>query len=94
MSEKNHKLGIEIPKKYTGYCQAIQFYIDKERVNSALGLYPLNKEGNRVESFEEMDFAFDALELEVRDIGEIAYWMNKETFEKFCNLWREYHGQQ
>ena len=36
----------------------------------------------------------DRVELRVMDIEDIAHIMNKETFEKFCKLWREYHGTE
>lgn len=89
MSE-NHKVEIKIPE-YKGCCTGIQIYIDRERIN-ALGLYPLNGEGRRVENLVGADLEFDVLELEVRDIEDIAVLMNKETFDKFCELWRKYHN--
>lgn len=93
MSENNHKLGILIPKA-SGYCASVQVCIDRERINNAIGLYPIDECGRRIPPEEKMDLEFDVAELEVMDIGEIARFMNEETFEKFCNLWREYHGQQ
>lgn len=90
MSENNHKLGIKVPE-YTGCCNGIQIYIDRERIN-AIGLYPLDGKGRRAENFEGMDLEFDILELEVRDIEDIAVLMNEETFNKFCELWRKFHN--
>lgn len=92
MAEKKHKLGLELPKNFK-CCVGIQISIDGERVN-ALGLYPLNKDGRRIEDLEKLDFEFDVYELEVRNIEEIAYLMNEETFGKFCEIWRMYHEKQ
>lgn len=59
-----------------------------------MGLYPINKDERRIEDLENLDFEVDTYELEVRNIEDIALLMNEETFDRFCNLWKEYHGQQ
>lgn len=87
--KNNHELGIKFPK-YFGCCNGINIYIDKEKIN-AISLYPLDGKGRRIEEFEEMDFEFNFMELEVRDIEDIAVLMNEETFDKFCELWRKHH---
>lgn len=90
MPENNHNLGLKFPDT-SKYCMGVQVYIDKERIN-AIGLYPLDKDKRRVAVDGEMDLEFNVAELEVRDIEDIALLMNKETFDKFCELWREFHG--
>lgn len=92
MSKSNHKLGVKMPKNF-GCCNGINIYIDKEKIN-AIGLYPIDRSGSRIENLEENDFELDVLELEVCDMEDIALLMNEETFEKFCKLWREFHGKQ
>lgn len=94
MSENNHKLGIKIPdtSKYP-CCMGIQIYIDTERIN-AIGLYPIDENNRRIDLNGEMDLEFNIAELEVMNIEDIALLMNKETFEKFCELWRGFHGEQ
>ena len=94
MSENNHKLGIKIPdtSKYP-CCMGIQIYIDKERIN-AIGLYPLDKDKRRIDLDGEMDLEFNIAELEVMNIEDIALLMNKETFDKFCELWRGFHNAE
>lgn len=87
--EANHKLGIVLPKT-SRYCCGVRICIDGERIN-AIGLYPTDRDGRRLDSVEKMDFESQIWELEVANIEEIAFLMNKETFEKFCELWREYH---
>lgn len=91
MSENNHTLGIKIPKT-SKYCVGVQIYIDRERIN-AIGLYRLNKDGKRASELDEMNLEFNVMELEVRDIEDIALLMSKGTFNKFCELWRKYHGE-
>lgn len=94
MSENNHKLGIKIPdaSKYP-CCMGIQIYIDRERIN-AIGLYPLDENKRRIDINGEMDLEFNIAELEIMNIEDIALLMNKETFEKFCELWREFHNAE
>lgn len=94
MHKDNNKLGIEFPKQSDfPCCTCVQISIDRERVN-AVGLYPINKDERRIEDLENLDFEVDTYELEVRNIEDIALLMNEETFDRFCNLWKEYHGQQ
>lgn len=94
MSENNHKLGIKIPNtsKYP-CCMGVQIYIDKERIN-AIGLYPLDKDKRRIDLDGEMDLEFNIAELEVMNIEDIALLMNKETFDKFRELWRGFHNAE
>lgn len=89
---ENHQLGLKLPDT-SKYCMGVQAYIDRERIN-ALGLYPLDKDGRRIENLENLDFEFDIYELEVGNIEEIAYLMNEETFGRFCEIWRMYHENQ
>lgn len=93
MDDTKHKLELIRPKSDGKYCMGITVCIDRERVN-ALGLYPVDKDGRRLDFGTELDFEWDAMELEVANIEEIAFLMNKETFEKFCELWREYHEKE
>lgn len=92
MSENNHKLGIKMPdtSKYP-CCMGIQICIDRERIN-AIGLYPLDENKRRIDLNGEMDLEFNIAELEVMNIEDIALLMNKETFDKFCELWNKYHN--
>lgn len=90
MENNKHKLGLMCPKSDGKYCMGITACIDRERVN-ALGLYPVDKDGRKLDFGAELDFEWDVMELEVANIEEIAFLMNKETFKKFCKLWREYH---
>lgn len=90
MQENNHTLGIKLPK-ISKYCVGVQIYIDRERIN-AIGLYMFNKDGRRASELDEMDLEFNVMELEVRDIEDIAVLMNEETFNKFCELWRGFHN--
>lgn len=87
MAENNHKVGFKLEKNPT----RIEIYIDRERIN-AIGFYPIDNNRKRINLEEEMDLGFDVAELEVRDIEEIAAVMNKETFDKFCELWNKYHN--
>lgn len=91
MSKNNHKLGIKMPdtSKYP-CCVGIQIYIDRERIN-AIGLYPLDENKRRIDLSGEMDLEFNIAELEVTNIEDIALLMNKETFDKFCELWKMFH---
>ena len=91
MPENNHKLGIKIPdnSKYP-CCMGIQIYIDRERIN-AIGLYPLDENKRRIDLNGEMDLEFNIAELEVMNIELL---MNKETFDKFCELWRGFHSAE
>ena len=41
-----------------------------------------------------MDLEFNIAELEVMNIEDIALLMNKETFDKFCELWRGFHSAE
>lgn len=93
MPENNHKLGIKIPdtSKYP-CCMGIQIYIDRERIN-AIGLYPIDENNRRVDLDGEMDLEFNIAELEVMNIEDIALLMNKETFDKFCEFWKMFHGK-
>lgn len=88
MPENNHKVGFKLEKNPS----RIDIYIDKERIN-AIGFYPIDKNRKRINLEEEMDLEFNVAELEVRDIAEIALLMNKETFDKFCELWKMFHGK-
>lgn len=90
MAKNNHKLGVKLPDISKNCCQGIQVYIDRERIN-AIGFYALDRSGRRIDDVEKLDLEYDVMELEVRDIDDIALLMNKETFEKFCELWRRYH---
>lgn len=102
MSKANHKLGLEFPNGRC--CNSIKVFIDGKRINSAIGLYPLDDEGKRMkepEGLEEakemmgkakMDWTERIVELEVGNIKDIALLMNEETFNKFCELWRIYHN--
>ena len=88
MADNNHKVGFKLEKNPT----RIEIYIDRERIN-AIGFYPIDNNRERINLEEEMGLEFNVAELEVRDIAEIALLMNKETFEKFCELWRGFHGE-
>lgn len=90
MSENNHKLGLKLPDT-SKYCMGVQVYIDRKRIN-AIGIYPVSGNGRRASEQEIMDLEFNISELEVRDIEDIALLMNKETFDKFCELWNKYHN--
>lgn len=90
--EKRHELGFKIPT-ITNCCVGISVYIDRQYIN-AIGLHPLDENGKRMEYDGEMDCEIDVAELEVRDIEDIALVMNKETFKRFCELWRMYHGKE
>lgn len=92
MTNNNHKLGVKLPDTSKNCLQSIQIYIERERVN-AIGLYALDKDGRRIDDAEKLDLEYDVMELEVRDIEDIALLMNKETFERFCELWRRYHNE-
>lgn len=89
MKKEKHKLGIKLPTNFN-CCNGINIYIDREKVN-AIGLYPLDKNGRRIDLGEEMDFEFEFAELEVRDIEDIALLMSRENFDRFCKSWRAYH---
>lgn len=91
MSESNHKLGLKLPDG-SKYCMGVQVYIDRERIN-AIGIYPVSGNERRASEQEIMDLEFNISELEVRDIEDIALLMNKETFDKFCELWKTFHGK-
>lgn len=90
MDDTKHKLELIRPKSDGKYCMGITVCIDRNRIN-ALGLYPVDKDGRRIDYLEEIDFECEIRELEVKNIEEIAFLMNEETFERFCELWREYH---
>lgn len=92
MSDNNHEFGIKIPE-YKGYCQAVQFYIDRKRIN-AISMCPLDIDGRKIDDLEKMDLEYNIAELEVQDIEDIALLMNEETFNKFCKLWSEYHEKE
>lgn len=92
MSENNHKLGLKLPDT-SKYCMGVQVYIDRERIN-AIGLYPLDENKRRIDLNGEMDLEFNIAELEVMNIEDIALLMNKETFDKFCELWRGFHNAE
>lgn len=87
--ENSHKIGFILPKS-SRYCMGVTVCIDRERIN-AMGLFPTDKNGRRLSPEQMMDTEWNIAELEVANIEEIAFLMNKETFEKFCKLWREYH---
>lgn len=87
--ENNHKLGLILPKS-TRYCMGVTVCIDRERIN-AMGLYPVDMDGRKLSPEQMLDTEWSVAELEVANIEEIAFLMNKETFEKFCKLWRGYH---
>lgn len=87
--ENNHKIGLILPKS-ARYCVGVTACIDRERIN-AIGLYPVDRDGRKLSPEQMLDYEWNAAELEVANIEEIAFLMNKETFEKFCELWREYH---
>lgn len=87
--ESNHKIGLILPKS-SRYCMGVTVCIDRERIN-AMGLFLTDKNGRRLSPEQMMDTEWNIAELEVANIEEIAFLMNKETFEKFCKLWREYH---
>ena len=89
MPENNHKIGFKLEKNPS----RIDIYIDKERIN-AIGIYPVSGNGRRASEQEVMDLEFNISELEVRDIEDIALLMNKETFDKFCELWRKFHNAE
>lgn len=86
MSENNHKVGFKVAK----HPSRVEIYIDRNRIN-AESFYLLNKDGKRLSEDEIMDLEVDNAELEVRDIEGIAIVMNKETFDKFCETWRNFH---
>lgn len=65
-------------------------YIDGNRIN-AQSICKIQK---RNDIPYEAELTMDRVELRVMDIEDIAHIMNKETFEKFCKLWREYHGTE
>ena len=88
MPENNHKVGFKLESNPS----SIDIYIDRERIN-AIGFYPVDKNRKRINLEEKMDLEFDVAELEVRDIAEIAAVMNKETFDKFCEFWKKFHGK-
>lgn len=90
--ESNHKLGLIFPKT-SRYCMGVTVCIDRERIN-AIGLHPVDRDGRKLSPEQMMDMEWNVAELEVANIEEIAFLMNKETFEKFCKLWREYHGTE
>lgn len=92
MSKNNHKLGIKLPNT-SKYCMGIRVYIDRERIN-AIRICPISGNGRMASEQEVMDLEFNVSEIEVRDIEDVALLMNKETFEKFCELWRGFHGEQ
>lgn len=90
MENNAHKISFKISENPV----RVEVYIDRDRI-CPIGLYPLNKDGHRLSEEEmeklEPDFAIDCAELEVRNIRDIAVAMNEETFNQFCELWREFH---
>ena len=88
--DKKHTLGIKLPHT-SKCCVGIQLTIGRKRIN-AVGLYKLDKDGRRIDDLEELDLEFVVYELEVRDMDDIAFLMDEENFNKFCELWREYHN--
>lgn len=91
MTNSNPKLGLKFTKT-SKCCLGIEVYIDRERIN-AIALYPLDRDRKRVSNAEELDLEFNIAELKVRDIEDIALLMNKETFDRFCELWMRYHNE-
>lgn len=82
MPDSTHELGLKISDNP----MMVSVYIDGNHVNA----WSVDTETKPIET----PFGFDFLQrvkLELVDINDIAYIMNKETFEKFCKLWREYH---
>lgn len=85
MVEENHKLGLI-------YCQSIIVCIDMQMVNVE-SLYAIDKCDRKINA-EDIDVEFEALEVKVKGIEDIALVMNRETFDRFCELWREYHDEE
>ncbi len=82
--ENNHEIGFKIAEKPT----RVEVYIDRSRIN-ALRFEPVDR---TPVSNNEFDLELKNAELEVIDIEDIALIMNEETFNRFCELWREFHN--
>lgn len=82
MPDNTHELGLKISDNP----MIVSVYIDGKHVNA----WSVDTETRQIET--PCGFTFlQSANLELVDIRDIAYIMNKETFEKFCKLWREYH---
>lgn len=83
------KLGIKVEQKPV----RTDIYIDKRRIN-ALN-FEILKTDNDISCIDDKyDFYIDNIKIEVMNIREIAYLMDKENFERFCELWKEFHGER
>lgn len=91
-SDNIHNIGIYVTKSHP----VVKIFIDKNRVN-AFSLYPADKDGRKLTDEEinglEEVISYDA-ELEVLNIDDIALLMNKESFDRFCELWKEFHEEK
>lgn len=89
MENSEHKLGLKFPKT-SKCCLDVEVYIDRHRIN-AISLCNLCGDSQGTSNPDEFDLELNVAELKVRDIDDIAFMMNKETFERFCESWRVYH---
>ncbi len=84
MGDDTHKIGFKIGE----HPSRIDVYIDRSRIN-ALRFEPVDR--TPVPN-DEFDLELESAKLEVMGIEDIAFVMNEETFNKFCDLWKEFHN--
>lgn len=82
MQDNIHEMAIKMPEQVKG----VSVYIDGRYVNAL----DVSAERKHLETPDGVVF-LEHVNLTIANIKDIAYIMNKETFEKFCKLWREYH---